>query len=108
MKMDDPLAMILAQKDGPEMVDEITLPDDASSLHFMQAVYRDARQPMPRRMRAATAALPFEHAKLAVNISATTGDFAKQMEEVARASGRSNVIDAKSNRHRLPPKVIET
>ena len=83
------------QEEGKEMVDEITLPTDATSLHFMQAIYRDARQPMPRRMRAAVAALPFEHAKLAVTVDASR-HFADRMDEFARQSGRSNVIDAKA------------
>jgi hypothetical protein len=94
--MDDSLRMILAQSDAEEMVDEITLPPDATSLHFMQAVYRDSRQPMPRRMRAAVAALPFEHPKLAVTVDASRA-FAAQMEELSRLRGKSNVIDAKAN-----------
>jgi hypothetical protein len=86
--------MILAQASAPELVDEITLPADATSLHFMQAVYRDSRQPMPRRMRAAVAALPFEHPKLAVTVDASRA-FAAQMEAMQRARGMSPVIDAK-------------
>lgn len=43
----------------------------ASSLEFLRAVYSDPGQPMTRRMRAAIAALPFEHPKLAV--TATIG-----------------------------------
>jgi hypothetical protein len=37
-----------------------------SSLEFLRIVYADRRQPMHRRMRAAIAALPFEHPKLAL------------------------------------------
>jgi hypothetical protein len=37
-----------------EAEDEIPLPEGATSLHFMQAIYRDPRQPMTRRMKAAT------------------------------------------------------
>jgi hypothetical protein len=108
MKMEDSLRMILAQPDTEEMVDAITLPVDATSLHFMQAIYRDSRQPMPRRMRAAQAALPFEHAKLQVTVDASR-NFAALMEECARKSGRSNVID--SGRPQQPwriPAIIET
>src|SRR5262249_33788344 len=45
---------------------QIQLSTDASSLDFLQAIYRDPNQPMQRRMRAAMAALPFELPKLAV------------------------------------------
>jgi hypothetical protein len=77
--------------------EEIELPEDATSLHFMQAIYRNPAQPMTRRMRAAVAALPFEHPKLAVTASLNNEGFAAQMEEMVRRSGRSNVIDGKAN-----------
>jgi hypothetical protein len=63
--------------------------------------YRDARQPMQRRMRAAEAALPFVHPKLSV--AANVYSFAAQMEELSRLRGRSNVIDAKPS----APEVLE-
>jgi hypothetical protein len=46
--------------------DSIELPPGASSLAFLQAIYRSTEQPMMRRMKAAIAALPYEHPKLAV------------------------------------------
>ena len=55
-----------------EREDEIA-PTAESSLEFLQAVYSDAKQPFARRMRAAIAALPFEHPKLAVTASITGG-----------------------------------
>jgi hypothetical protein len=73
--------------------DEVPLPADATSLYFMQAIYRDSRQPMQRRMRAAVAALPFEHPKLAVTVDASRA-FAAQMEARQRELGMSPVIDA--------------
>ena len=77
--------------EDPVGADEIELPEGATSLHFMHAIYRDPGQPMTRRMRAAVAALPFEHPKLSVNAN-TNLNFASQMEEVGRAMGKSYVI----------------
>jgi hypothetical protein len=76
--------------------DEIELADDATSLDFMQAIYRDPTQPMTRRIRAAQIAIGYEHPKLAVNAN-TNLNFASEMEAFARAVGKSNVIDAKAN-----------
>jgi hypothetical protein len=75
--------------------EEMEVAADASPLDFLQAVYRDNRQPMPRRMKAAEAALPFVHPKLQVTVDATR-NFAALMEDAARRSRRSNVIDAKA------------
>lgn len=51
-----------------------------TSLDFLQAVYRCADQPMHRRMRAAVAALPFEHPKLAVTATVNTEGWAARLE----------------------------
>jgi len=53
----------------------------SGSLDFLRLVFGDPSQPINRRMRAATAALPFEHPKLSV--SADVGPnigFAKRLE----------------------------
>jgi hypothetical protein len=81
----------------PEAEEEITLPEGATSLHFMQAIYRDPGQPITRRMRAAQIAIAYEHPKLAVTVNTDVTGFASQMEEVMRRSGKSTVIDAKAN-----------
>jgi hypothetical protein len=74
--------------------DEIDLPSDAMSLDFLQAVYRDAGQPMATRIRCAVAALPFERPKLAV--VATLDSFGSMMEEMMERRGMRTVIDAGS------------
>jgi hypothetical protein len=52
---------------------------------------------MTRRMRAAVAALPFEHPKLSATYAVTGDrDFSASMKEIARRSGRSNVMDGRS------------
>jgi hypothetical protein len=72
--------------------DEIGVAADATSLEVMQAIYRNPAQPIARRMRAAQAALAYEYPRLAV--IATGRGFATTMKEIARANGKSNVIDA--------------
>src|SRR5216683_3047970 len=84
-----------------EMVDEITLPVDATSLHFMQAIYRDSQQPMTRRMRAAQIAIAFEHPNLAVAVSLDSEGFAKRLADMMERNGLRTVIDA------ARPKAVE-
>ena len=91
--------MILAQPAAQLGADEIGVGPEATSLQVMQAIYRNPAQPIARRMRAALAALPFEHPKLSATYAVTgERDFAEQMRAIARRSGRSMVIDA-STKH---------
>ena len=74
---------------------EIELPPDATSLDFLRVVYRDARLPLSVRMRAAIAALAFEHPKLSVTANINTG-FAERIEQMMERRGMRSVIDARS------------
>ena len=77
----------------PEL-DELALPDAATSLTLLQQVYRNPSLPLLTRIRAATAALPHEHPKLAVTATVNAGDFADQLE---RAIERSRRVTPKPN-----------
>jgi hypothetical protein len=63
-----------------------------TSLRFLQAIYRNPEVPLMTRMRAAIAALQFEHPKLAVTASIEAGDFADQLERALKRS--SQIIEA--------------
>ena len=61
--------------------DTIELPPGASSLQFLQAIYRSPDQPMARRLKAASIAIQYESPKLAVTAVLDSHDsFAVQLE----------------------------
>jgi hypothetical protein len=76
----------------PKTDETIELAPDGTSLDLLKAIYRRVDLPLSTRMRAATAALPHEHPKLAVTTVVNAGDFADQLE---RAVERSRMIEAK-------------
>jgi hypothetical protein len=82
---------------GPdEDPEHLEVPPGASPLDFLCAIFRDARQPMQRRLRAAIEAAPYVHSKLsAVAVGHMTGnDFA-------------SALDRAIERSRAQPKLIE-
>jgi hypothetical protein len=68
-----------------------------TSLEFLQSIYRDDLQLGSVRMRAAIAALPFEHPKLQVTMDVSR-NFATAMEASAWRSGLHTVIDSDESR----------
>jgi hypothetical protein len=75
--------------------DEVAMPAHGTSLDLLREVYRDQRQPLSVRMRAAVAALPFEHPKLSVTGTAhLASGFANRLEALMQSRGISAVIDA--------------
>jgi hypothetical protein len=74
--------------------EEFGLPDSATSLDLLQAVYRHAGLPLSMRMRAAMAALPFEHPKLAVSVNIPDdGSFAARLDAAIQRSQQGKVIE---------------
>jgi len=75
-------------EEGQKMEGQIQLSTNATSLEFLQAIYRDNRQPLQRRMRAAIAALPFERPKFAVVATTTAEDMADRLRLAIEATGK--------------------
>jgi hypothetical protein len=80
----------LLERSVIEVMDDIAPQVEGNtSLDLLQAVYRSADQPMHRRMRAAIAALPFEHPKLAVTAVVSTEGFAARLEAARERSAKA-------------------
>lgn len=110
-----PLATLGAECPAEEA--EIFVSATNSSLELLRAVYSDPGQPMHRRMRAAIAALPFEHPKLAVvaSIGPDAGFAARLEEAIARSrvvlgetsSSKSRATNPISNFPKVPSRLAE-
>ena len=72
--------------------DTIIVPPGALSLEFLQAIYRSAKQPMARRMKAASIAIGYESPKLAVTAVVEGSD--SLAARLGRAIERSARVDA--------------
>jgi hypothetical protein len=68
------------------------LEPNATSLTLLQKVYRSSSVGLQTRIRAAMAALQFEHPKLAVNANVDSADFAVQLDRAVNASRK--IIEA--------------
>jgi hypothetical protein len=104
---------IIEADPGEELRLGVELPPDHTSLDYLQAVYRGQIRSDPSRMRAAIAALQFEHPKLsAAAVVHDDGTWAERLEKAIERSGRGKVNGngdgAKViNGEGTKPKVIE-
>src|SRR6266446_5931290 len=84
-----------------ESRDELQLPPNHTSLDYLQAVYRGQIRPEPSRMRAAIAALQFEHFKLGVSVTIDGGDLAERLDKAIERSNRVKLNGEGSNGSKL-------
>jgi hypothetical protein len=81
-------------KREPEVDDLLQLPDGATSLEALQAIYRNPGLPLTTRMRAMISALPFETPKLAVSaLVDSTKDFATLLDQRIARYEKMKLID---------------
>ena len=72
----------------------LEVPNDATPLDFLSAMYRDRWQPMHQRLKADIEAAPYLHPRLAVTAVVEGGDFAARLERAIERSGK--VINGKA------------
>src|SRR5215813_4264414 len=77
----------LAQPEPQWDEETVTVAADANPLDFLCAIFRDPRQPMHRRMKAACEAAPYIQPKLSATAFVPMGGgFAKQLEQAIKRS----------------------
>lgn len=86
---------------------------EATPIDFLCAIYRDARQPMHRRMKAAIEAAPYCHPALKATAMIVSGeDFATRLEQaiersaLARNGNGAKPGEGKLIEHQHPPSEI--
>jgi hypothetical protein len=77
------------------MCESLEVPSGATSIDFLMAIYRDRRQPMNRRMKAAIETAPFCHPQLKAIAVIVGGDFATRLDRAIRGS-RGELIEAQA------------
>jgi len=82
----------LSQIDG----EGLEVPADASPIDFLCAIFRDPRQPMHRRLKAAIEAAPFCHPSLKATAVILGGDFASKLEKAIKRSDQCRLIEAQA------------
>ena len=83
--MENPISLIEAhQRRVDEMNGEVEVPPNATALDLLQIVYRSASLPLPVRMRAAMAAIPYESPRLQVTAVVTENSLAELLEQRLR------------------------
>jgi hypothetical protein len=77
--------------DEPELIE---LAPHENCLDFLRKVYRSAKQPMSRRLRAAIEALPHETPRLGAIATASMNgqDFASMLERAIERSGKAPLM----------------
>ena len=104
--------MEVSEKELVVWDDSLLVPADATPLDFLSAIYRDAAQPMARRLKAAIAAAQYVHPKLAVVANVNGADIgarvdqARQRSEAVKAAYAAGGHDAVVELIR-GPKLIE-
>src|SRR5216683_2512036 len=93
--------------EAPNEDDPLGLPDSATSLDLLRAVYRKPTLSLSTRMRAAGLALPHEHPKLGVSVNINDdGTFAQRLDAAIERS-RNGSQEPKVIEHRASEGPIE-
>jgi hypothetical protein len=77
-----------------EPAEVVPVPAEVTPLQFLQAVYRNAGLPLNMRIRAATSAANYVHAKISVTVS-PSGNMAERLERaILEHQKRLKLIEA--------------